>query len=361
MLKRLPETLLEFQRMFPNEKACVGYLWQVRWPKGFVCPACGGFSAREESKRPLLQGCRACGKQTSITAGTVMHATKLPLRYWFWGAYLMASHSNGMSALQLQKQLRLGSYKTAWLMLNKLRRAMVNPDREKLSGMIEVDEAYLKIRAKDDPDVNKQGRSPVGKIALAVAVEVVEFTNKKNDLVTRPGRIRIEPIPDTSQKSIHGFIRRNIEAGSALVSDSSLSYRGLTEYYVKQIPKEVPHDEKLIWVHRVISLMKTLGLGTYHGYRRRYIRRYCDEFVWRFNRRRSRPATFHLILGMAASAKPAPLRRVILVDPMDKRSKIKAPPSPPPGVLPTGFLETRKAQAYYARGFWPPEDHVDDD
>jgi hypothetical protein len=136
------------QPLFPDEKACRGCLWQVRWPEGFVRPHCGGFSAREEADRPLLWGCRACGKQTSPTSGTVMHGTKLPLRYWFWGAYLVASHSNGISALQLHKQLKLGSYKTTWLMLNKLRRAMVNPDREMLSNIAEVDEAYIPFRSK---------------------------------------------------------------------------------------------------------------------------------------------------------------------------------------------------------------------
>jgi hypothetical protein len=117
--------------MFPDERACRGYLWQV-WPNGFACAHCGGVSAGEEANRPLLWGCRSCRKQTSLTSGTVMHGTKLPLQYWFWEAYLVATHSNGISALELHKQLNLGSYKTAGLLLNKLRRAMVHPDRKAL-------------------------------------------------------------------------------------------------------------------------------------------------------------------------------------------------------------------------------------
>jgi hypothetical protein len=358
MLKKLPKSLLEFQRMFPDEKACRGYLWHVRWPNGFVCPHCGGVSAREEAKRPLLWGCRSCGKQTSLTSGTVMHGTKLPLRYWFWGAYLVASHSNGISALQLHKQLKLGSYKTTWLMLNKLRRAMVNPDRQKLSNIVEVDEAYIPFRSKDDPDVDRRGRSPVGKMTLAIAVEVIEFVAKNGEPRTRPVRIRIEPIPDTTRRTLHGFIRRNIEPGSGLVTDGSKAYLGLKEYFLKQVVG-MPDELTLYWTHKVIALLKKLGLGTYHGFRRRYIRRYLDEFVWRFNRRHYRPATFHLILGLATKTPPASLSK-ITVDPVDNKHKIIGLPEPKPGFMPKYMLQGIKARAYRRRGLLPPEDHPED-
>jgi hypothetical protein len=356
MLKKRPKSLLEFQRMFPTEDACSAYLWQIRWPNGFVCPRCGSFDARQESGRKLLWGCRGCGKQTSLIAGTIMQDTELPLPYWFWGAYLVVTHSNGISALQLWKQLKLGSYKTAWLMLNKLRRAMVDPELQKLSGVVEVDEAYIPFRSKDDPDVDSRGRSPVGKMVIGVAVEVIEFTAKNGESRSRPVRIRIEPLPDTKRPTLHGFIRRNIEPGSGLVTDNNKAYLGLKEYYLRQTDGSIPPTMIVPWADRVISLVKTLALGTYHGYRRRYIRRYLDEFVWRFNRRHYRPATFHLILGLATKVPPAPLSEIV-TDPIDNRDAIIGLPAPPPGKLPEdNMLERLKARRFRGRGFMPPED-----
>src|SRR6266850_4516018 len=116
--------------------------------------------------------CAGCGRQTSVTAGTIMHASKLPLTRWFWAAFLMATHSNGISALQLQSQLGLGSYRTAWMLCAKLRRAMVNPEREPLSGVVEADETIIPFRTKNDPVVVPAGRSGVGKMLVAGAVEI---------------------------------------------------------------------------------------------------------------------------------------------------------------------------------------------
>ena len=136
-----PRSLLEFQQRFPDEAACAGYLRQLRWPEGFVCPACGGMRGWTLATKAHTHECADCHRQTSVTAGTVMHGSKLPLTVWFWAAYLMATHSNGISALQVQKQLGLGSYKSSWLLCAKLRRAMVAPERSPLAGLVEVDEA----------------------------------------------------------------------------------------------------------------------------------------------------------------------------------------------------------------------------
>lgn len=118
-----PRSLLEFQKQFPDEAACAGYLSKMRWPEGFVCPSCGSQRSWKLKTKAFTHECADCRKQTSLTAGTVMHGSKLSLTVWFWAAYLMATHSNGLSALQLQSQLGLGSYKTAWLLAAKLRRA----------------------------------------------------------------------------------------------------------------------------------------------------------------------------------------------------------------------------------------------
>jgi len=355
-MSKKPKSLLEFQRMFPDEQACADYLKAARWPKGFICPVCGGYEGRHESNRPLLWGCKACSKQTSITAGTVMHGAKLPLTHWFWAAYLVASHSNGISAFQLWKQLQIGSYKSAWLMLAKLRRSMVDPDRSQLSGIVEVDEAFIPFRTNKDPDGPSQGRSPIGKIIIMVAAERIEYEDKSGVLKSRPGRIRIEPVADTNRATLHGFIRRNIEPGSGVVTDGNSAYKGLSDYYLKQIVASKTDDYyELQNADRVISLLKTLGLGTYHGFRRRYIRRYLDEFVWRFNRRGFRPATFHMLLGLTVheKTKPSPLPK-IRGDTIDDANRVINLPNPKPGQIPNDALSKLKHKGYVSRGFTPP-------
>lgn len=132
-----PRSLPEFQRCFGDEAACADYLAAVRWVDGFRCPACGGGKGWRLSTKPFAWKCADCGKQTSLTAGTVMHGSKLKLTAWFWAAYLMATHSNGISAAQLQLQLGIGSYKTPWLLCAKLRWAMVDPDRNLSTGLVD--------------------------------------------------------------------------------------------------------------------------------------------------------------------------------------------------------------------------------
>src|SRR5215207_6982084 len=134
---------MEFQERFASEEACREYLFASRWPEGFVCPRCGRREAGAMHRRRLVWQCKRCGQQTSVTAGTVLHGTHTPLRVWFWAAYLVATHHPGISAKQLQRQLGLSRYETAWLILQTLRRAMVAPEREPLAGEVEVDETLV--------------------------------------------------------------------------------------------------------------------------------------------------------------------------------------------------------------------------
>lgn len=202
-MAEFPRSLIEFQKRFSDEAECAAYLREARWPDGFVCPACGGVRGWGLATKAWTHECAACHKQTSVTAGTVMHGSKLPMTVWFWAAYLMATHSNGISALQLQKQLGLGSYRTAWMLCAKLRRAMVAPGRDPLSGLVEVDETNLPCRSRNEPLGGGGGRSHQGKILIAGAIEVgaVEVQEKG------PGRIRLSVIEDFSADSLHGFLR----------------------------------------------------------------------------------------------------------------------------------------------------------
>lgn len=170
-----------------------------------------------------------------MTAGTVLHGSKLPLAAWFWAAYLMATHSNGISALQVQKQLGLGSYKTAWLLCAKLRRAMVAPNREPLAGRVEIDEAEIPQRSKDDPPAGGQGRSHHGKILVAGGVEVHD---------NGPRRVRLAPITDFSAASLHAFIKANVAQGTTVKTDGWPGYAGTADVVldarVRRVDDRVP-------------------------------------------------------------------------------------------------------------------------
>lgn len=304
-----PRTLLEFQQRFPDEAACAAYLAEARWPNGFTCPACGGVRSWALETKAWTHECAECGRQTSVTAGTVMHGSKLSLTVWFWAAYLMATHSNGISALQVQKQLGLGSYKTAWLLCSKLRRAMVAPGREPLAGLVEVDEAELPCRSKNDPVTGGGGRSHQGKILIVGAVEV-------QDDGAGPGRIRLSVIPDFSAKSLHAFLKSTAAPGAIVKTDGWSGYPGAPG--VSHDPHVVgPMAAHLVlpWVHRVFSNLKTWALGVYHGLRRRHVQAYLDEYVFRFNRRRTRHAAFRTLLGIGVTITPATYKMLIAPEP----------------------------------------------
>ncbi len=298
-----PRSLCEFQVRFPDDAACAAHLAAKRWPDGFRCPHCGGAKNWQLPSRKVPTFlCTQCRKETSVTAGTIMHRSHLPLTIWFWAAFLMATHSNGISALQLQSELGLGSYKTAWLLAMKLRLAMVAPGRSPLNGLVEADETGIPFRTKDDPPAGGQGRSHDGKLLVAGAVEI--RSGKKGRPVL--GRARLCAIADYCASTLHAFMKNSIASGAAAKTDGFASYTGLTH---------VSHDPHVIGkmaahivlpgIHRLFSNLKTWGLGVYHGLRRKHLQAYLDEFVFRFNRRKFRHAAFDTLLGIAAAHEPA--------------------------------------------------------
>ena len=234
-----------------------------------------------------------------------MHHSKLPLTAWFWAAYLMATHSNGISALQLQRQLGFGSYKTAWLICAKLRRSMVAPDRNPLAGLVEVDETEIACRSKNDPLTGGGGRSHQGKMLVVGAVEI-------EDGGAGPGRIRLAEVADYSADSLHPFIAQNLAMGATAKTDGWSAYPGApgVRHDPRVIGKIAAHVV-LPWVHRIFSNLKVWALGVYHGLRRRHLQSYLDEFVFRFNRRRTRHAAFRSLLGIAAGHTPLTYQMLI--------------------------------------------------
>ena len=303
-MAELPRSLPEFEARFPDDAACARWLFGKRWPDGFRCPGCGHDKGWELGRGTLLVECARCHRQTSVTAGTVLHRSHLPLKLWFLAAWLVATHKNGMSARQLWLQLGLGSYKTAWLLLRKLRRAMVDPEREPLAGLVEVDETSLSFRTKDDPVTAKPGRSHEGKLLIAGAVEIVG---------KGPGRVRLTVIGDYSAATLNAFVAGNVAAGSTVVSDGWSGYATLTD--VKHDPRvigDAPAHLVLPWIHRVFANAKRWALGVYHGLRRRHLQAYLDEFVFRFNRRRNPAAAFDRLLGLSLTLEPATYRMLVV-------------------------------------------------
>ena len=292
-MDEVPRSLRAFEGRFPDDQACARWLLAKRWPDGFRCPACGHGHGWELGRGTLVIECAKCHRQTSVTAGTVLHRSHLPLKVWFLAAWLVATHRNGISARQLWLQLGLGSYKTAWLLLQKLRRAMVDPDRQPLAGLVEVDETSPPLRPKEAPPAAKPGRSDEGRLLIGGAVEIIG---------KGPGRTRLAVIKDYTAATLGGFVRDSIAAGGTVVSDGWSGYARL---------KEVRHDPKVVgpmaahvvlpWIHRVFANAKRWALGVYHGLRAPHLQRYLDEFVFRFNRRRSPQAAFARLLGLAVT------------------------------------------------------------
>jgi hypothetical protein len=301
-----PRSLSEFQEQFPDDAACAAYLAGKRWPDGFRCPRCGGAKSWQLPIRtPLTFLCAGCRKETSVTAGTIMHRSHLPLTVWFWAAYPMATHSNGMSALQLQSELGLGSYKSAWLLAMKLRLAMVAPGRSPLSGLVEADETEIPFRTKDDPPAGGQGRSHDGKLLIAGAVEIRKGKKGRPAL----GRARLCVIADYCASTLHAFMKASITSGATAKTDGFASYAGVP--HVSHEPHVIgPMAAHIVLpgIHRLFSNLKTWGLGVYHGLRRKHLQAYLDEFVFRFDRRKCRHAAFDTLLGIAARHEPPPYK-----------------------------------------------------
>ena len=283
-----------FQDRFASEAACLEYLAVSRWPEGFVCPACGGCSAWVLERRHLWE-CADCHQQTSVTAGTVMHATHTPLRTWFWAAYLVATHHPGISAKQLQRQLGLSRYETAWLILQKLRRAMVAPEREPLRDEVEVDEFWL-----GGYEEGLKGSRQHGKKALIGAAIEVRGAGS--------GRLRLAMLANSRATTMEAFTKTTTAAGSIVHTDGLQSYNGLAklgyDHRQRKQASAAPGEQLLPRAHRAISNLKAWMHGTHRGVSNQHLPIYLDEYVFRHNRRGTPMAAFQTLLGLGAIHDP---------------------------------------------------------
>jgi len=295
-----PKTLREFHLQFASEEACQQYLAVCRWPDGFVCPRCGGRRAYELVKLRRWQ-CAGCRHQVSLTAGTILHHTKTPLTVWFWAAYLMTTDKRGVSALLFQRQLGLRRYETAWMMLHKFRRAMINLTREPLRGEVEVDDTWV-----GGAQAGLRGSRQLRGRKAALVLVAVEKRGRGT------GRARMEVIPDFKSVTLITFLKQNVESGATVYTDGLKSFTGLQEAGFKHVPRSQPLRTELRkgaksvvpLADRAIGNLKQWLIGTHHGVSRGQLQVYLDEFVFRHNRRKLPMAAFQTLLGLGTGRKP---------------------------------------------------------
>ena len=298
-----PRALREFSAWFPDEQACLDYLVRLRWPGGFACSVCGGGRVWRMSKGRNLR-CAGCRLDSSITAGTILADTRLPLTTWFAAAWYATGTKHGVSALSLQRVLGLGSYETAWTLLHKLRRAMVRPGRDRLAGEVEADETYVGGVA-----TGKRGRGAAKKAIVEVAVE------KRG---AGMGRVRFVRVPDISGQSLLAAIEESVEPGTVVYTDHYGGYNGLGEAGYIHYPTAIsssgdPAHVVMPRVHRIASLLKRWLLGTHQGaVRPQHLDDYLAEFTFRFNRRSSnhRGLLFYRLLEQAVQLDHVPLTAI---------------------------------------------------
>jgi len=306
-LEKYPKDFQEFLLYFPDEKACWHYLIDIRWPDGYVCSCCQSDKYWLTSKHKIH--CSKCEKEFSITSGTIFQDTKKSLLLWFHIMWWVVAQKTGASATNMTDFMGFGSDETSWYWLHKLRRAMVRQGREKLSGIIEIDETY--IGGKEIGN-GKQGRGAEDKSLVVVATECI---GKKI------ARVRFKIISEATAENLSSFVEDNIERGSEIITD------GWTGYSFLSKNDSYKHNEKVIsgsgkqahellpHIHLVIALLKKWINGTHQGnLLPKYLEYYLDEFAFRFNRKMStyRGKLFYRLLQQAVTTSPVTNKSLII-------------------------------------------------
>jgi transposase-like protein len=285
-VENYPKDFQEFLELFKDEASCRKYLFEMRWPNGFICPQCADITKNWLTSENVIH-CGICGHQASLTAGTIFHATRKPLLLWFHIIWWVVAQKTGVSASNMMDFMGFGSYNTVWIWLQKLRRAMVRPGRDMLSGIVEVDETYI---GGIEAGSGKQGRGAKTKTLVVVATECIG---------KQIGRVRFKCIDDASADNLIPFIQDNVTQGSTIITDG---WKGYNPIPLKKEDQESGyiHEVKIIsgsgsqahellpHVHLVDSLLKRWLLGTHQGkVSPKYLPYYLDEFAFRFNRKLS--------------------------------------------------------------------------
>ena len=282
--------LISFTKQFPNEESCRQHLKEQREKQGIVCSKCGCVHHYWKKNRNEWQ-CKKCGHRTTLTSGTVMHGTKLPIMYWYIAMHLLTSTKKSFSALEMQRQLGHNRYQPIWELMHKLRNVMGQRDDEyQLCGSIELDEGFFSTQRdeteKDKP--LKAGRGSQKKAKVLVMAESTLVEGSKMNIKKQVGYIKMVVIPNLKASTIDVEVVDNIEKESSLITDASSSYvhfKNLVNEHTSQViaPKEV--GKVLPWVHIVISNAKRLLLDIYHDVKTEFLQSYLNEFCYKFNRR----------------------------------------------------------------------------
>ena len=297
MQKEYPDTIREFFQMFPDEESCLNYLIKLRWPEGYICHAC------EQATTPWLASrnrlvCSLCKEKIAITANTIFEKTRTPLTTWLEAAWHVTTAKNGLSAKTLETTIGT-SYHVAWMMLQRFRVAMVNAERTKLEGIVEIDETLVGGEEKG----GKRGRG-TNKELVVIAVEIKEGKGF--------GRTRMRHIPDASGDSLIPFIQDSVSPKATLVTDAWSGYNKITKHgYNREIQNISNSDDfahvLMPGVHRLASLLKRWLLGTHQGaVSDMHLQSYLEEYTFRFNRRKSksRGLVFKRLIEYSLATRP---------------------------------------------------------
>jgi hypothetical protein len=295
------QNLLDFSRHFPTEEACWKYLLKMRWPKGYLCPKCQKRKGWFHESRKLYE-CRACGFQTSVTAGTLFHKNRTSLQKWFWAIFLMATSKKGVSMVYLQKHLGIHSYRTVWMMGHKIRRAMMQRENlYQLKGTVQVDEiaigGYQSLEQRRKLRVHK-------KTSFLMAVQ----EGQRGD----PRFVTFEELESSFKEHVLPALQKRIAKGSRLKSDKAGVFVEAQKYgyRVHAVPMKTDPEtakEHLHWVYVLSSNLKRGLLSTYHGCSPKSRAAYLAEFAYRFNRRYWPHQAFDRLLFACLNASPVTL------------------------------------------------------
>jgi transposase-like protein len=291
MAKQDSMNLIQFQKRFASDEACHDHLFTMKWPEGYKCEKCGHDQYYETCTRKLkLFECKSCRYQATVTVGTVMEKTRTDLSKWFLAIFLVAHDKRGVSATLLSEQVGI-TYKTAWLLLHKIRKAMGERDAlYTLAGIVELDDAFFGA----PKERGKRGRG-TDKTKVLVGLSLNERGH--------PLYVKMEVIPDVKGTTLIKFANASIEAGSTINSDAYRSYNALASEGFQLEAKEfnpVENPDHLQWLHTVISNVKAFIAGTFHGLDEKHLQSYLNEFCYRFNRRKFKGEGFNLLLSCCA-------------------------------------------------------------
>jgi transposase-like protein len=299
-------SLRAFQQAYGSEEQCYEALFAWRYPKGYVCPACGAQRACRLKARALMQ-CHRCHHQASLTAGTIFHSTKLALTVWFEALYWLTQTKNGVSALELSRTLGVG-YNTAWRVKHKLLQVMLERNRgQRLSGLVEVDDAYLGGERMG----GKRGRGAVHKRPFVAAVAIREG---------HAVRLQLRPVSAFSRDAIAQWAARGLEIGTTVQSDGLACFRAVTDVGCHHQPTVLGNSRRAVkagafpWVNTVLGNLKNALRGTYHAIGLKHAPRYLAEFEYRFNRRFRLPDMIPRLAYVALRTPPMPYRLLTLAE-----------------------------------------------